>query len=188
MRVADCRASLAMTKVLSIAAKVGGIAIPSILVIARRTAPWQSSTSHSTRGTASLNRRMDCRGPSALAMTGREIRHCEARSAVAIHVPAIPATPPVSTDSRRRVDCRGPSALAMTGREIRHCEARSAVAIHTPYGIARLVHYDDRLDRRFPGCFGPGGIGADAPWSLTKQAVRQIAVSGETGFPHTTNT
>jgi hypothetical protein len=31
------------------------------------------------------NRRVDCRGPAALAMTGREIRHCEARSAVAIH-------------------------------------------------------------------------------------------------------
>jgi hypothetical protein len=42
MRRMDCRASLAMTKVLGIVAKAWNIAMPSIPVIARREAPWQS--------------------------------------------------------------------------------------------------------------------------------------------------
>jgi hypothetical protein len=75
----------------------------------------------------------------------RQTRHCEAQSAVAIHVPVIPATPPVSAYDRRRMDCHGPSALAMTGWEVRHCEAQSAVAIHTACGLPRFARNDEDL-------------------------------------------
>jgi hypothetical protein len=58
-------------------------------------------------------------------------RHCEARSAVAIHVPE-PMLQWIA------------SFLAMTGRwrnvgPLRHCEARSAVAIHVPEPMLQWI-------------------------------------------------
>ncbi|MDR2092869.1 MAG: cytochrome c3 family protein, partial [Azoarcus sp.] len=66
----DCHgpSALAMTKVLGVTARVWGIAMPSIPVIARRVAPWQSMRRFNfLKRRYNLNRLLDCHGPAALA-------------------------------------------------------------------------------------------------------------------------
>jgi hypothetical protein len=83
-----------------------------VLIMARRRATRQAKRRfHVLKRHGNLKRCLDCRGPSALAMTPHPVL---ARSAATRQSTRRLSFPKCQSKRKGRVDCRGPSALAMT--------------------------------------------------------------------------